>query len=49
MVSPPGIDVYGAEKRDDGFWTFMRRSYVYDPAPTLRALKAPLLADIRRA
>ena len=39
-----GIDIYGPEKRDDGFWTFMRRSYVYDPAPTLRASKAPLLA-----
>ena len=39
-----GIDVYGAEKRDDGFWTHMRRFYVYDPAPTLRASKAPLLA-----
>ena len=33
----PGIDVYGAEKRDDAFWTHMRRFYVYDPAPTLRA------------
>ncbi len=40
----PGIDVYGAEKRDDPFWTHMRRSYAYDPAPTLRASKAPLLA-----
>lgn len=40
----PGIDVYGAEKRDDAFWTHMRRFYVYDPAPTLRASKAPLLA-----
>ncbi|HWN09693.1 MAG TPA: alpha/beta fold hydrolase [Pyrinomonadaceae bacterium] len=39
-----GIDVYGAEKRDDPFWTHMRRSYVYDPAPTLRASPAPLLA-----
>ena len=39
-----GIDVYGPEKRDDGFWTHMRRFYVYDPAPTLRASKAPLLA-----
>lgn len=39
-----GIDVYGAEKRDDAFWTHMRRFYVYDPAPTLRASKAPLLA-----
>ena len=40
----PGIDIYGAETRDHPFWTFMRRSYLYDPAPTLRALKAPLLA-----
>jgi pimeloyl-ACP methyl ester carboxylesterase len=40
----PGVDIYGAEKRDDGFWTFMRRFYAYDPAPTLRASKAPLLA-----
>jgi pimeloyl-ACP methyl ester carboxylesterase len=39
-----GIDVYGAEKRDDGFWSFMRRFYAYDPAPTLRASRAPLLA-----
>ena len=39
-----GIDVYGAEKRDDPFWTHMRRFYVYDPAPTLRASPAPLLA-----
>ena len=40
----PGIDVQGPEKRDDPFWTHMRRFYVYDPAPTLRASKAPLLA-----
>ena len=39
-----GIDVYGPEKRDHPFWTHMRRFYVYDPAPTLRASKAPLLA-----
>ena len=39
-----GIDVRGPEKRDDPFWTHMRRFYVYDPAPTLRASKAPLLA-----
>jgi pimeloyl-ACP methyl ester carboxylesterase len=39
-----GIDVYGAERRDDAFWTHMRRFYVYDPAPTLRASTAPLLA-----
>ena len=40
----PGIDVRGPEKRDDPFWTHMRRFYVYDPAPALRASKAPLLA-----
>ena len=39
-----GIDVRGPEKRDDPFWTHMRRFYVYDPGPTLRASKAPLLA-----
>src|SRR6185503_14839884 len=40
----PGIDIRGPEKRDDPFWTHMRRFYAYDPAPTLRASKAPLLA-----
>lgn len=40
----PGIDVRGPEKRDDPFWPYMRKFYVYDPAPTLRASKAPLLA-----
>lgn len=40
----PGIDIRGPEKRDDPFWTHMRRFYVYDPAPALRASKAPLLA-----
>lgn len=40
----PGIDIRGPEKRDDPFWAHMRRFYVYDPAPTLRASKAPLLA-----
>ena len=40
----PGIDIRGPEKRDDPFWTYMRRFYGYDPAPTLRASKAPLLA-----
>jgi pimeloyl-ACP methyl ester carboxylesterase len=40
----PGIDVRGPEKRDDPFWTHMRRFYAYDPAPTLRASKPPLLA-----
>jgi len=40
----PGIDVFGAEKRADGFWPYMRKFYFYDPAPTLRASPAPLLA-----
>ena len=39
-----GIDIYGPETRDHPFWTLMRRSYLYDPAPTLRASPAPLLA-----
>ncbi len=39
-----GIDVFGPEKRDDPFWTFMRRFYLYDPAPALRTSKSPLLA-----
>lgn len=40
----PGIDVRGPEKRDDPFWAYMRKFYTYDPAPTLRASRAPLLA-----
>ncbi len=40
----PGIDIYGPERPDHPFWTHMRRSYLYDPAPTLRASRAPLLA-----
>jgi pimeloyl-ACP methyl ester carboxylesterase len=40
----PGIDVRGPEKRDEGFWAYMRKFYFYDPAPTLRSMKAPLLA-----
>lgn len=40
----PGIDVRGPEKRDDPFWPYMRSFYFYNPAPTLRASKAPLLA-----
>ena len=39
-----GIDIFGPEKPDHPFWAFMRSSYFYDPAPTLRASKAPLLA-----
>jgi pimeloyl-ACP methyl ester carboxylesterase len=44
MFRHQGIDILGPEKRDDPFWTHMRGSYFYDPAPTLRASKAPLLA-----
>ena len=43
----PGIDVRGPERRDDPFWTYMRRFYLYDPLSTLqtlRTLNAPLLA-----
>lgn len=40
----PGVDIYGPDKRDHPFWTHMRISYFYDPAPALRASKAPLLA-----
>ena len=40
----PGIDIYGPERPDHPFWTHMRRFYLYDPAPTLRASPAPLLA-----
>jgi pimeloyl-ACP methyl ester carboxylesterase len=39
-----GVDIFGPETRDNPFWTHMRRFYAYDPAPTLRASKAPLLA-----
>jgi len=40
----PGIDIFGPEKPDHPFWAYMRSFYFYDPAPTLRASKAPLLA-----
>lgn len=40
----PGLDVWGPERRDDPFWTNMRRFYLYDPLPTLQTLNAPLLA-----
>ena len=30
--------------RDDPYWQFIRRLYLYDPAPTLRQLKVPTLA-----
>ena len=39
-----GVDIFGPEQRDNGFWTFMRRFYYYDPSSALRTMKAPLLA-----
>jgi pimeloyl-ACP methyl ester carboxylesterase len=30
--------------RDDPYWHFIRRLYFYDPAPTLRQLRTPVLA-----
>jgi uncharacterized protein len=30
--------------RDDPYWQFIRRIYFYDPGPTLRQLKVPVLA-----
>jgi pimeloyl-ACP methyl ester carboxylesterase len=39
-----GIDVFGPDKPDHPFWAYMHSFYFYDPAPTLRASKAPLLA-----
>jgi len=30
--------------RDDPYWAFIRRLYFYDPAPTLRRLRVPILA-----
>src|SRR5436309_2677560 len=32
------------ETPDNPYWQFIRRSYFYDPAPTLRQLQAPTLA-----
>lgn len=40
----PGTDLSGPAAADDPFWENARRFYFYDPAPTLRALRAPLLA-----
>ncbi|HEU4511365.1 MAG TPA: alpha/beta fold hydrolase [Pyrinomonadaceae bacterium] len=39
----PGVDLFGPETPDHPFWPYMRSFYYYDPAPTLRASKAPLL------
>ena len=40
----PGTDTWGPVSQDDPYWAAMRRFYFYDPAPTLRALKCPILA-----
>ncbi len=39
-----GVDIFGPETPDHPFWAYMRSFYFYDPAPTLRASRAPLLA-----
>jgi hypothetical protein len=41
-MGPPPSTFPG--KPDDPYWQFIRRLYFYDPAPTLRQLKAPVLA-----
>lgn len=38
-----GIDIRGPDKQDHPQWAHMRRSYFYDPAPTLKSLRCPLL------
>jgi pimeloyl-ACP methyl ester carboxylesterase len=40
----PGTDLNGPSTADHGDWSHLRRFYFYDPAPTLRALRVPLLA-----
>ena len=40
----PFTDLNGPAKADDPFWASYRKFYFYDPAPTLRQLRAPLLA-----
>lgn len=40
----PGTDTWGPLSPDDPYWAAMRRFYFYDPAPTLRDLKCPILA-----
>jgi pimeloyl-ACP methyl ester carboxylesterase len=39
----PGTDLGGPPSADSAEWGRARRFYFYDPAPTLRALRAPLL------
>jgi hypothetical protein len=31
-------------KRDDSYWGMIRRQFIYDPVPTLRQLRVPVLA-----
>ena len=40
----PGTDLFGPETPEDPYWSRDRRFYFYDPVPTLRALRAPILA-----
>ena len=40
----PGTDLSGPSAADDPFWANTRRFYFYDPIPTLRRLRTPLLA-----
>ena len=40
----PGTDLNGPSTAEHGDWSHLGRFYFYDPAPTLRALRVPLLA-----
>ena len=40
----PGTDLNGPSTAEHADWSHFRRFYFYDPAPTLRALRVPLLA-----
>jgi hypothetical protein len=44
MGSPPGTF---PGTSDDPYWQIIRRIYLYDPVPTLRRLKLPVLAVFR--
>jgi pimeloyl-ACP methyl ester carboxylesterase len=39
-----GTDLSGPATADHQYWSRLRRFYFYDPTPTLRALRTPLLA-----
>ena len=39
----PGTDLNGPSTAEHGDWSHFRRFYFYDPAPTLRSLRVPLL------